>query len=142
MMETENSVYKALAKAKKTFKPLKQSGKAQFGKFHTLKDIMDAVGKSLEDNDLIITFVLNHMTEGVAIPVDTLTCRLIHIHTKQIISSEVKLDSNNKGPQGTGGAITYMRRYTLQALLNLMPDDATEDDGDFVSTGKKPKRPF
>jgi len=35
-----------------------------------------------------------------------------------------------------------MRRYTLQALLNLMPDDATEDDGDFVSTGKKPKRPF
>ena len=130
-METENSVYKALAKAKKTFKPLKQSGKAQFGKFHTL-----------EDNDLIITFVLNHMTEGVAIPVDTLTCRLIHIHTKQIISSEVKLDSNNKGPQGTGGAITYMRRYTLQALLNLMPDDATEDDGDFVSTGKKPKRPF
>ena len=51
-------------------------------------------------------------------------------------------DNNNKGPQGTGGAITYMRRYTLQALLNLMPDDATEDDGDWVSTGKKPNKPF
>ena len=49
----EDNIFKALAKARKTFKPLKQSGKAQFGKFHTLKDIMDAVGKSLEDNNLL-----------------------------------------------------------------------------------------
>ena len=119
----EDKIYQSLAKARKTFKPLKQSGKAQFGKFHTLKDIMDAVGKSLEDNDLLVAFHLNH-------------------ETKDVIVSEVKLDNNNKGPQGTGGAITYMRRYTLQALLNLMPDDATEDDGDWVSTGKKPNRPF
>tara|TARA_R100000995_G_C3474704_1_gene120260 strand:+ start:442 stop:861 length:420 start_codon:yes stop_codon:yes gene_type:complete len=138
----EDNIFTALAKARKTFKPLKQSGKAQFGKFHTLKDIMDAVGKSLEDNNLLVVFALDHVTEGVAIPVDRLTCRLHHIHTKGVITSEVKLDNNNKGPQGTGGAITYMRRYTLQALLNLMPDDATEDDGDWVSTGKKPNKPF
>tara|TARA_X000001388_G_scaffold6174_1_gene3941 strand:+ start:1897 stop:2322 length:426 start_codon:yes stop_codon:yes gene_type:complete len=141
-METKDSVYKALARAKKTFKPLKQSGKAQFGKFHTLKDIMDAVGKSLEDNDLLLYFTLKHITENVAIPVDTLYCIIAHPSSNTKLISEVKLDSNNKGPQGTGGAITYMRRYTLQALLNLMPDDATEDDGDFVSTGKKPKKPF
>ena len=138
----EDNIFKALAKARKTFKPLKQSGKAQFGKFHTLKDIMDAVGKSLEDNNLLVAFQLSHVTENVAIPVDTLTCRLTHINTSTSMTSEVKLDNNNKGPQGTGGAITYMRRYTLQALLNLMPDDATEDDGDWVSTGKKPNRPF
>ena len=141
-METKDSVYKALARAKKTFKPLKQSGKAQFGKFHTLKDIMDAVGKSLEDNDLLLYYTLKHSTENVAIPVDILYCIIAHPSSNTKLISEVKLDSNNKGPQGTGGAITYMRRYTLQALLNLMPDDATEDDGDFVSTGKKPKRPF
>jgi hypothetical protein len=138
----EDNIYKALAKARKTFKPLKQSGKAQFGKFHTLKDIMDAVGKSLEDNNLLVAFQLNHKTENVTIPVDTLTCRLTHINTNTSITSIVKLDNNNKGPQGTGGAITYMRRYTLQALLNLMPDDSTEDDGDWVSTGKKPNKPF
>ena len=138
----EDKIYQALAKVRKTFKPLKQSGKAQFGKFHTLKDIMDAVGKSLEDNNLLVISHLNHETRDVAIPVDTLTCRLTHVDTNTSISSTVKLDNNNKGPQGTGGAITYMRRYTLQALLNLMPDDATEDDGDWVSTGKKPNRPF
>ena len=92
--------------------------------------------------NLLVVFTLDHVTEGGASPVDRLTCRLHHITTKDVIVSEVKLDNNNKGPQGTGGAITYMRRYTLQALLNLMPDDATEDDGDWVSTGKKPNRPF
>ena len=137
----EDDVYKAIAKARKTFKPLKQSGKAQFGKFHTLKDIMDAVGKSLEDNNLLVSFTMSY-SASATIPSDSLVCCLHHTKSQSEIFSTARLDNNNKGPQGTGGAITYMRRYTLQALLNLMPDDATEDDGDWVSTGKKPNKPF
>ena len=59
----------------------------------------------------MVIFHLNHETKDVAIPVDTLTCRLTHVDTNTSISSTVN-DNNTKGPQGTGGAITYMRRYT------------------------------
>tara|TARA_R100000773_G_C4125997_1_gene59144 strand:- start:334 stop:504 length:171 start_codon:yes stop_codon:yes gene_type:complete len=53
------------------------------------------------------------------------------------MKSEIVLNSMNRGPQGTGSALTYMRRYSLQVMLNLTPDKSSEDDGDFVSTGKR-----
>ena len=53
------------------------------------------------------------------------------------MKSEIVLNGMNRVPQGTGSAITYMRRYSLQTMLNLTPDKSTEDDGDFASTGKR-----
>jgi hypothetical protein len=40
------------------------------------------------------------------------------------------------GPQNLGSAITYMRRYTLVAYLNLAPGE--DDDGASASTGRPP----
>jgi hypothetical protein len=40
------------------------------------------------------------------------------------------------GPQNLGSAITYMRRYTLVAYLNLAPGE--DDDGLAASTGRPP----
>ncbi len=133
--QSKTTIYNALHKAQKQFTPLKQTGKAQYGKFFTLVDIMNSVKPALDGNDIIITFTTNIIVSG-PMPFDQLTTRLYHVPSNTEIVSHIRLPDMNKGPQGTGGSITYMRRYTLQAMLNLKPDDATEDDGDFVSTGK------
>ena len=130
------SVYIAVEAARTKFKTIKQSGKAQFGVHCTIKDIMDAVEMALFAEGVFINHEIRvDFTTGV--PVDILVTRLIHITTKTEMKSEIVLNGMNRGPQGTGSAITYMRRYSLQTMLNLTPDKSTEDDGDFASTGKR-----
>jgi hypothetical protein len=51
----------------------------------------------------------------------------------EMITSSMKLPEVGK-PQEYGSAITYFRRYSLQALLGLMAED---DDGN-ASSGRGP----
>tara|TARA_E500000331_G_C17225830_1_gene700265 strand:+ start:816 stop:1238 length:423 start_codon:yes stop_codon:yes gene_type:complete len=138
MMGNSSNIYLAIETARLNFKPMKQSGKAQFGKHFTIKDILGSVEHALIQEGVSITHETRiDLSSGV--PVDILVTRLVHIPSKTEIKSEVILNHMNRGPQGTGSAITYMRRYTLQTMLNLTPDDSTEDDADFASTGVKRK---
>ena len=135
-MSEHTSIYIAVEAARTKFKTVKQSGKAQFGVHSTIKDIMDAVEMALFKEGVFINHEIR-VDFSTGVPVDILVTRLIHITTKTEMKSEIVLNSMNRGPQGTGSALTYMRRYSLQVMLNLTPDKSSEDDGDFVSTGKR-----
>ena len=135
-MSEHTSIYIAVEAARTRFKTVKQSGRAQFGVHSTIKDIMDAVEMALFKEGVFINHEIR-VDFSTGVPIDILVTRLIHITTKTEMKSEIVLNSMNRGPQGTGSALTYMRRYSLQVMLNLTPDKSSEDDGDFVSTGKR-----
>ena len=135
-MSEHTSIYIAVEAARTKFKTVKQSGRAQFGVHSTIKDIMDAVEMALFKEGVFINHEIR-VDFSTGVPIDILVTRLIHITTKTEMKSEIVLNSMNRGPQGTGSALTYMRRYSLQVMLNLTPDKSSEDDGDLVSTGKR-----
>ena len=62
----------------------------------------------------------------------------ILMHTSgEFISSELLLPTTKKDPQAAGSAITYARRYALQAIAGIPSED---DDGNLASKKAAPKQ--
>lgn len=64
----------------------------------------------------------------------TVTTRIQHISGEWIESDPLPLKADKLTPQGAGSAMTYGRRYSLSAMLNLAWDD-NDDDGE-VADGR------
>jgi len=77
---------------------------------------------------------------------DRLTTILVH-ESGEYLSGTAKMSPKDHTPQGQGSAITYMRRYSLGAVLNLATEE--DDDGNEASkpqaagngNGKPPTNP-
>lgn len=133
-MQTSESIKEiapALLKAQKGIKAaLKDSTNPHFkSKYADLSSVIDAVKAPL--NDCGILFTQGVSGEGSAVTVET---RLIHTSGEWLASALtvplVKLDA-----QGVGSAITYGRRYGLQALCGVPAED---DDGNAATAPAKP----
>ena len=135
-MKTERTDYllSALQKARQEFKPLERNGlnkffKTQDGGFHTfstLDDIFKSCKDALANNDLSIYYTVTY-EDGVSF----LTTILTHLPSGQFIKSQSAIGNGNTNPQQIGSGITYMRRYHIQAMLNLEAD--FEDDGNIAA---------
>jgi hypothetical protein len=126
----------ALEAAKKEFKPLQKNGKNNFFKtqngvheYSTLVDIKNATDAALNKYDLSLYYTITFEND-----LQFLTTNLVHTGTGQFIQSESVLGNLSNNPQQIGSAITYYRRYHIQAMLNLEAD--FDDDGNKAS---KPK---
>ena len=139
------TINRQIEQARHDFKALKKSGENTFfqrGKnkqphrFSTLEDIFDACQSSLcaHGVNVIYRTAIQPSSHGVD---NILVTTLYHQISEEFISSASLLNDDGKASQGIGSAITYMRRYQLQALLNLEAD--FEDDGNVASgnTGEK-----
>lgn len=128
----------ALVKARKGMKnPAKEKTNPRFNsKYAPLDAVIDAVQKSLGDNDLmlsqsIVTDAPNNMVGVVS--------TLIHAsgevyQTEPAFAFVAGLDA-----QKVGAAVTYLRRYTVGALFGIAPDE--DDDGNAVSgDAQEPRR--
>jgi hypothetical protein len=91
--------------------------------YATLESVIDASKDILLEHDVI---VIQAPGDGV------LTTRLQH-SSGEFIETELKLILSKQDMQGLGSAITYARRYSLAALLNISQSD---DDGN-MSSGRK-----
>jgi len=133
--ESVTNITAALIEAQKKFLPLKKSGENSFFKgaggephrFSRLDDMFEACLAALTANNLFLIYQTCCTPEGV----NVLTTTLHHTPSGEFFRSGSCLDLENKGSQGVGSAITYFRRYQLQALLNLEVD--FEDDGNAAS---------
>jgi hypothetical protein len=65
----------------------------------------------------------------------TLKYQLTHAATKEAIEGEMPLLLDKSSAQAMGSAITYTRRYSLCAVLNLVGDD--DDDGQAAGTASR-----
>ena len=67
------------------------------------------------------------------------SCTVLHtkmVHTSgQYITSDYPLNPIKNDPQGLGSALTYARRYSLQSMLGITPED---DDGNAASLKEAP----
>ena len=95
-------------------------------KYLELSDLLLAVEPLLEKNGLLL---MQPVRDG------KVWSEIYDIETGEVVQSYLDLP-NIADPQKLGGAITYFRRYTLQALLSLQ---AVDDDGNEASKAPKKK---
>ena len=127
--EKKIQLLKAIEESRKNFKELKKDGKNPMFKnaFSTITNIFDSCKSALEENGINVSF---HTYVNESLQRDILVLTLTHLPSGESKSSElILLDDTKKGAQAVGSAITYHRRYMLQAMLNLEADGETDDDG-------------
>lgn len=124
---------KALCKAQSKIENAKKDVKNDFFKsrYADLASVWDACRGPLTDNGLSIVQGLSSLEDKVVC-----TTLLLHI-SGQFIKSEFSMLPKDASPQAAGSCATYLRRYSLMAMVSIAPED---DDGNAAS-GKSLTRP-
>lgn len=120
----------SLIKAREGFQPILKDRLNPFhkSKYATLDSVLESVGSSLGANGLAITATVSTESDK------TVLITTLHHTSGESIESRYPLP-NIDDPQKLGAAITYARRYSICALLNVTADE--DDDGN--SAKSKPK---
>ena len=129
--EQINDLAGALSKAQATMTGAKKSAANPFfkSKYSDLAEVMQAISAPFADNDLC--FVQGAEVKDNLISVKT---RIIHA-SGQWIESDTVLPPTKNDAQGYGSAITYAKRYGLQALAGV---PSVDDDGNAAVQHAKP----
>lgn len=107
--------------------PPKDSTNPHFkSKFADLATVLDTVKPTLAKHRLGVVQLPTEV-EGVGPALSTM---LIH-ESGEFVRSTIGLRPGKQDPQGIGAALTYARRYGLQAVLGITADD--DDDGNHAS---------
>lgn len=91
--------------------------------------------------DTVLPVLARHGLSVLQLPCEmdghpALTTVLMHGETGEFWESTILLRPGKLDPQGIGSALTYHRRYSLQALAGVAADD--DDDGNAASVPAKP----
>lgn len=122
----------ALFKVKNELKGVAKQADNPFfrSKYADLNSILEEVEPLLAKNGIILLQPITSKEGG-----DFVETLLLH-ESGQWISSSMSLVLNKSSMQDAGSAVSYARRYTLQALLSIKAED---DDGNAVSSKKETK---
>ena len=151
-------VLQAIEDARQTFMPLEKNGVNNFFKnkkgephyYSTLDDIFNACLPSLSANKLSVTYQCQILRTETSLE-NILTTTITHMPSGQYILSATTLGNQTAKSQDVGSAITYLRRYQIQAMLNLEADfehdgnlasGRTGKDSNILETKEKPKRDY
>lgn len=120
--EQINELATALSKAQAEMTGAKKSSENPFfkSKYSDLSSVVEAISKPFADNGL--SFIQSPEISGDMI---TVTTRIMH-SSGQWIEGTVSLPPTKNDAQGYGSAITYGRRYGLQAMAGV---PSVDDDG-------------
>ena len=132
---TESHLTAALAKFHKAVGTIHKSSKAQYGAFASLADVLSAIATPLSDAGLAVTQTFIPTESGTL-----LRTTLRHIGG-EVVDSDVPLITVNgrNALHDWGGAVTYMRRFSLLAALNLAAG-IEDDDGDSADSSPAPAK--
>ena len=113
----------ALVKAQKEFGPaLKTSTNPHFkSRYADLAACIEAVIDALNNHGIALIQQSHECADGVII--ETL---FIHESGETLSGGKLHVPASKQDPQGYGSAMTYARRYALQAACGIAPED---DDG-------------
>lgn len=119
-----NELAKALCAAQGQIKhAVKDSANPFFkSRYADLTSVWDAIRDAFQKNGLSVSQIPTTDDDGKP------ALQTILLHTSgQWLSGIVPINPIKQDPQGLGSAITYMRRYALQAIAGVCADD---DDGE------------
>jgi len=128
-----NELVKALVKVQSELENVHKSSTNPFFKsnYADLTAVWDACRKPLSKNGLAVIQTMKGGNGRMTV-VTTLA------HTSgQWIKGELSLKPVKDDPQACGSAITYARRYSLQAIVGICPED---DDGEGAMDREKKKQ--
>lgn len=97
-------------------------------KYADLSSVMHVIKEPFANNGL--SFVQFPLCDGQSAGVETI---LMH-ESGEWLQSEYLMPLVKRDPQGSGSAITYAKRYALQAMCGIPSED---DDGNLASTASK-----
>lgn len=122
--DTLTKISPALVNAINAIEGVKKGADNPFfkSKYANLESVIEAAHEALAANGLAVMQGPGPM-DGNCI---TLTTRLIH-ESGEWIETDFSLPAGKMDPQAAGSAITYARRYSLMAMLNM---PAVDDDGE------------
>lgn len=98
-------------------------------RYATLASVWDAARKPLTDNGLSV--VQTARADGPAVTVETM---LAH-KSGQWVRDALTTTARDAGPQSVGSCVSYLRRYTLAAMVGIAPED---DDAEAAQGRDKP----
>jgi hypothetical protein len=132
--ESISELAKALTKAQADFGPLLKGAANPFFKsrYADLSSVMDVARGPLSENGLCFVQTTDE-SDASSIILET---TLIHV-SGEWLSGRLKMPLTKSDPQGFGSAMTYARRYSLQAILGLAAED---DDAESAVRGKGNER--
>lgn len=125
-----SNIAAAFVKAKRAFGPaLKDRTNPAFkSKYADLGACLDAVDEALLANG--IALIQETFEDATGVMVETV---FLHESGETLRGGKFHVPASKQDPQGYGSALTYARRYSLQAACGIAPED---DDGNAAS---KPK---
>jgi hypothetical protein len=119
----------ALVQFHKTVPAISKTANAQYGKFADLETVLSTVTPHLIKNGLVISQTFEP-SEGLE-PI--LVTRLLHVSGAEIVSRLPMILGKSSNPlHSFGASCTYLKRYSLLALIGLTAD--MDGDGDFADT--------
>lgn len=122
-----SALWKAMLEAQKEIKHAVKDAKNPHFKndYATLQSTLDAVKPALNRNGLVLTQEIRHgnQPEGTV----RVTTRIVHAASGEQTADAQVIPLVKNDPQGLGSAVTYARRYAIQAMLGIAAED---DDGE------------
>lgn len=131
------ALYAAILKAQAKFETVRKNGENPHfkSKYATLDEIWETIKKPFNDAGLI-AFCTIAEKDGVKV----LTTHVAEAKTGEEISCSFPIISAANTPQAVGSSMTYARRYTLTALLEIVTGDGTDDDGEAATIHTEPPK--
>lgn len=132
--EQLNELAKALALAQAQIKGAEESGKNPHfnSRYSTLSDVWAAIRIPLTSNGLSII-----QTTGIVGDKLILSTMLLHTSGQWIVG-EYEINPDKRSPQGYGSAISYGKRYCLEAIVGVASAD---DDGNAATNKREISKP-
>lgn len=106
--------------------------------YATLNSVMDSCREALLTNGIWLT--------QFPVPSESghlgLVTKLVHAESGQWQSSHAVVPLPKNDPQGLGIAMTYIRRYSISAMLGIVTEEDTDGNlpGDSIKGGRRQKR--
>lgn len=137
-METSESIAAispAFSKAQQALESASKSSENPFfnSKYADLSEVMRCIKEVTFINGLC--FTQHPSYEGNLVTVET---TVIHAESGEYFRSICKTPAPKSDPQGTGSAITYLRRFALASIFGLAQED---DDGNSHAAPQKQSAP-
>lgn len=129
------NLYAAIHKAQAQIETVRKNGENPHfkSKYATLDEIWETVRKAVNDAGLIVFCTIE--TRGDK---KELTTHVAEIKSGEEVSCSFPIVAQATGPQAIGSAMTYARRYTLTALLEIVTGDGADDDGEAATNHNTP----
>ena len=129
------NLYAAIHKAQAQIETVRKNGENPHfkSKYATLDEIWETVRKAVNGAGLIVFCTIE--TRGDK---KELTTHIAEIKSGEEIACSFPIVAQATGPQAIGSAMTYARRYTLTALLEIVTGDGTDDDGEAATNHNTP----